>query len=114
MAFAARILTLIGLLLAPLGMLQAHAAMPIAAGHATSHAATVTGGSTHCADREPPAPPHDTGSIDCTIACAGVASLSPPVPARPATSAAVVVEIRPAADLHGLHPESEPPPPRVA
>ena len=114
MAVLARILTLLALLLAPLGMMQAHAAMPAVTGPATSHAMAMPGGAGHCADRDQPAPQPDKASIDCTIACAGVASLSTPVPARSAIPATVMVEIRPAATLHGLHPESDPPPPRLA
>ena len=114
MAVLARILTLFALLLAPLGMMQAHAAMPAGGGHAMSHAMPMAGGGGHCADRDRPAPRPDKSSIDCTIACAGVASLSSPVPARPSPPVAVVVEIRPVATLHGLHPESDPPPPRLA
>jgi hypothetical protein len=114
MAFVARILTLLALVVAPLGMMQAHAATPIGGDHSASKAMATTASGGHCADRDRHAPQPDKASIDCTIACAGVASLFTPVPARPTAPVSVVVEIRPVATLHGLHPESDPPPPRLA
>ena len=111
MAFVARFLTLVALLVAPLGMVRAHAAVA-SAGLAASHA--MAGGGGRCADRDQSAPHPDRAAIDCTIACAGVASLTTQVPARPSAPVAVETEIRPVATLHGLHPESDPPPPRFA
>ena len=66
MAFVARFLTLVALLLAPLGMMRAHAAVANG-GHATSHARAMTGDGGHCAGRDQPAPQPDKASIDCTI-----------------------------------------------
>lgn len=94
-----RFLTMLALVLMPLGM------MP---GHAMAAVATV-----HCADMAPsshPAPIHSGRSADCAIACSAMPSaatiLNPPARDR------AVLHPLPLATGHGLASEAAIPPPR--
>ena len=106
-----RILTMLALLVAPLGMVGGHAAMamPVAATAATGHCADIGG----MADDGDGSSQEDRSAIDCTISCSALPALAgaltdqPPLPAMART-----------VTLHGLvrglHPESDDPPPRTA
>ena len=106
-----RLLTLLTLLLAPLGMLTSHAAM------ATPTPAKASAGG-HCAEmagarHEAPEKPEPTKSIDCAMVC----SCIPPFTARlgepPMRSEVPRASVLAALDM-GLHPEAEPRPPRIS
>lgn len=99
-----RWLTLIALLLAPLGMIGGAPAM--------AHSRPAQAG--HCAEKEKPAEAPLSAPVDCMIACAGslpaqaVALAAQPRPGR-------AVEPEPLAfRLDGLHPEAATPPPRFS
>ena len=111
-----QLLAIFAVIFSPLSMASAHAAtaMPAATTAMAGHmAASAPAG--HCADmpgRE------DTGgqpvpNIDCLIACTALPSLAFEVEAHPLVPS--FVEPAPlVADLYGLHPESDPPPPRLS
>lgn len=112
-----RLLTMVAMLFSPISMAGGHAAMAMpaaAAGSMADHmsAAAPAG---HCADMDkqtdkggPTAP-----NIDCTIACSAMPSADFEVEAR--AMPAGFIEPEPLATaLHGLHPESDPPPPRIS
>ena len=108
-----RFLTLFALLLAPLGMMRAHAAMAIPAQGHSVHVMGSAAPSEPCGGMHQPSKQAPASSIDCTIACSVLAGVSVevaahPVPAAPAPSFLAAVS------LHGLTPESDPPPPRTA
>ena len=101
-----RLLVLLALLAAPFGRMAAAGAMTM-----PDHAAVAMPG--HC----DPMPVSDQGdadrAIDCMIACAAVTGAdSPQLRApRPAASRPVGL-VR--TGLSGLHPEADPPPPRLS
>ena len=106
MAFAWKLLTLLAVLLMPLGMTGAHAA--------TSHeAARVDMPMGHCPDQ---GSGHETqgGIAACTMACAAAlpAFAASADDALPSISVLAVSAHVPA--LHGLHPEIATPPPKGA
>ena len=105
-----RFLTLLALLLAPLGMVRAHAAMAIPA---DASASAHHGGADPCGGMDRPAGQQPSSGIDCGIACSAMPSGDSEIAAHPMVAAAVPTALL-AADLHGLHPESDPPPPRFA
>jgi hypothetical protein len=104
-----RLLTLVALLVAPLGMLGGHAAMAAPKASAESGHCSELGGMEHEApDESPPAK-----SIDCAMVCSCVppaaapldeppSLLQPPTAARHRTLAL------------GPNPEADPPPPRLS
>ena len=108
-----RILTILAVLLAPLGMLGGHPAMatPAPSDPAMSHMAIDPAG--HCADIDKQSKDQPGSSIDCMIACSvlltaeNVLSVHPVAisPRQPRTLAVV---------LNGLHPEWDTPPPRLS
>lgn len=110
-----RILTLIAVIFAPLSMAGGHAAMamPAAPAAMSDHMGAMPAG--HCADMEgkqdkngPSAP-----SIDCMIACSAMPAADFEVEVHPLT-AAFIEPARLVSALHGLSPESDPPPPRIS
>ena len=111
-----QLLAIFAVILSPLSMASAHAAtaMPVATIPMADHMADSAPAS-HCADM---AGPEDNGeqpvpNIDCMIACTALPALAFEVEAHPLVPS--FVEPAPlVADLHGLHPESDPPPPRLS
>jgi hypothetical protein len=104
-----RLLTLLALLLAPLGMLSSHAAMATPAPSKSSaggHCAEM-GGARHDAPEEP-AP---ANTIDCTMVCSCIPPLGARLGEPPLRSEAPRSRVRSTFDM-GLHPEAEPRPPR--
>jgi hypothetical protein len=103
-------LALLALVLAPLGMMDAHAAMAAPApGLAAHHGQS----SDHCAGMDQPEKLKPVSCIDCIMVCSGVPVAESGVAAHPLATAPLPrlpLEQR----VHGLHPESEPPPPRFA
>ena len=101
-----RLLVLLALLAAPFGRMAAaeamtmphHPAMTMAAGHCDTMPASDSGDF----DR----------SIDCMIACAMMAHAEAPALQPPPAASAPVSVLR--AGLAGLHPEADPPPPRIS
>jgi len=109
-----RLLTIFAVIFSPLSMTGGHAAMAMpaaASSMADRSAAAVPAG--HCADMDgqqdrsgQPAP-----NVDCLIACSALPTLDFEVEAHPVLASFIEPAPRMAA-LHGLHPESDPPPPR--
>lgn len=111
-----RLLAIFAVILSPLSMATSHAAMasPAASASMADHmaAATPIG---HCADM---AGQEDKGgapapNIDCLIACSALPTLAFEVQVHP-VFASFVEPAALVAALHGLHPESDPPPPRFS
>ena len=111
-----QLLAIFAVILSPLSMASAHAA--------TAMPAATTSMAAHMADSAPvghcPDMPgqEDTGgqpapNIDCLIACSALPSLAFEVEGHPHLPSFVEPGSL-AADLHGLHPESDPPPPRLS
>lgn len=113
-----RILTILAVLLAPLGMIagtSAQAATPDAANAAMHHADAMPG-MDHCAglqkgndsSKGQPGQQHD-----CMMACSAIPSFGSELPAKPLTARAVDPSPLVSAG-HGLGPEAATPPPRFA
>ena len=100
------LLALLALLIAPFGRMAAAEASP-------HHGAPAMAG--HCEEAAPDeqAPGEAQKAIDCMIACAAVAA-----PAAPRLEVPLHASEQPAAasafGLVGLHPERDPPPPRLS
>ena len=110
-----RILTIFALLLAPLSMVGGHAGMAMPAPAATSVMDHGQAGSPagHCADMDQDQSGQTSPSIDCMIACSAVPAAEFVVASHPAVHG--VMQTGALAGLHpGLHPESDPPPPRLS
>jgi hypothetical protein len=106
--FAARLVrlfVLLALVLAPLAMTGAHPAMAMPA-HAPAASGHHAMGADHCAGMDQPARPQPVSCIDCIMVCSALPALESEILAHP-------IDQREQRVL-GLHPESEPPPPRVA
>jgi len=109
-----RFLTVLAVLFAPLGMLGGHAAMALqATPQATMDHAGRMEPAGHCADREKQSQDRPMSSIDCMIACAALPTPESETPDHP-LPAAIDRPVSLATGLHGLHPESDPPPPRIS
>jgi len=69
----------------------------------------------HCADMAPDRDSNDQQrpDIDCMIACSAIPAADFAVETH-ATEAAFLEPARLVSALHGLHPESDPPPPRFS
>lgn len=113
-----RLLTILALLLAPLGMIGEHAAMAMTAPEASAHHAGDAAQAGHCAgmtgqsEDEKKAPDRDC-LIDCAIACSAIPAVGNMMGDQPMPAA--LAQPRPLAGrMSGLHPESDPPPPRIA
>lgn len=113
-----RILTILAVLLAPLGIIaptSAQAAVTHAAS-ATTHPAEAMPGMENCVgmpkgddtSKGQPAQQHD-----CMMACAAIPSFGSELPARPMAPSAIE-PIRLTSTGHGLAPEAATPPPRSA
>ena len=106
-----RFLMLLALLVAPFRM-AAHEAMAAPAAQAGAHHMSADM-AVPCGSEGMPSKQRHGASIDCTIACSVVATEAAETEVHPictvAPSAAPL-----AVALHGLHPESDPPPPRFA
>lgn len=111
-----RLLAIFAVILSPLSMASGHAAMAMPAASTTmaDHMAPPAPAG-HCADmpsqKDESGPP--ASNVDCLIACSTLPTLAFEVEAHPVLAsfdepAALV------AALHGLHPESDPPPPRLS
>jgi hypothetical protein len=107
-----RFLTLFALLLAPLGMMRAHAAMAMPAQGHSAHAMGLAAPS-ECGGMDQPSKQVPASSIDCTIACSVLAGGVVEVAAHP-VSAAPAPSFLATLSLRGLTPESDPPPPRFS
>ena len=101
-----RLIALLGLLLAPMGMLGSHAAM------AMPQPVSATAMS-HCADQQKDAPKgHPQPSmIDCALACSTMPAAQLFIPAAPMPAAALFEGFVPA-EVEGTMPEAATPPPR--
>jgi hypothetical protein len=97
-------LILIAVLLMPLGM----AAPAIAGQH---HGASMP--VQHCPDQGTKHP-SKAAFAECTMACASALPAVERVQERPMIHAAALISDAPVHALHGLHPETETPPPRTA
>lgn len=113
-----RFLTILAMLFAPLGMVGEHAAMAMpAAADAPAHHAESAAPAAHCADMTAQAGDEsDLGKdcmTDCAIACSAVPAFVGGIALHEPLAA--MIEPQPLArGLRGLHPESDPPPPRNA
>ena len=110
-----RALTIFGLLFAPLGIIGGHAAMAMPADTASTvmnhgQAGAPAG---HCADIGQDQNGQTSPSIDCTIACSVMPAADFEIASHPAARGLVQVAAL-ASLLRGLHPESDPPPPRLS
>lgn len=110
-----QLLALLAMILAPVGMATGHDGMaaPVAtAHHVTEMAADHCTGMDQPGDRKPmnPQPP---SCIDCSMVCAGLAAVDSQVALHP-VAAASLPRIPLEDAVQGLHPESDPPPPRLA
>ena len=104
------LLTLLALLVAPFGRIAAAEAMTMA----HQPAAAMSG---HCDDmpapRQDPGEPIHKASIDCLIACTAIATVEDNVLAGSCAAVALPVGFS-LPIFSGLHPEAEPPPPRLS
>lgn len=109
-----RFLTILAVLFAPISMMSGHAAMamPAAAAHKMDQMAAMDAAD-HCAgmDKQPGDQPGS--SIDCMIACSVLLAAGSEVAIHP-MAPLLIQPIPLARGLQGLHPESDPPPPRFA
>ena len=109
-----RLVAILGLLFVQLGMLGGHAAMampaPAGAAMARDMATTHAG---HCPDMDTEQKGRSGPSIDCMIACSSLPAADYRIDMNPVEPALVERHLL-TVSLHGLHPESEPPPPRNA
>jgi hypothetical protein len=115
-----RLLTMLALLLAPLGMRSGNAAMAIpVAPDAASHHDQAASPSAHCAEMAGESRDDDRGSTsgdcltDCAIACSAIAPLGNALADRP-MAPAMAQPLLLVGRVRGLHPESADPPPRIA
>lgn len=110
-----RVLTILAMLLAPLSMVGGHAAMampsPAASGVMDHGQAGSQAG--HCADMDQDQNGQTSPSIDCMIACSAIHSAEFAVASHPAVHSATPIAALPKL-YPGLHPESDPPPPRLS
>jgi hypothetical protein len=105
-----QLLALLAMILAPIGMATGHDAM--AAPMSTAHHMTAMAAD-HCAGMDQPAKPQPPSCIDCNMVCAGLAAVATATAVHPVASGSLP-RIPLADAVQGLHPESDPPPPRLA
>lgn len=111
-----RFLTILAMLFSPVSMMSGHAAMAMPAPSATAmdhmQASAPAG---HCADMAPGRDSNDQQrpDIDCMIACSAIPAADFAVETH-AAKAAFLEPARLVSALRGLHPESDPPPPRFS
>lgn len=101
-----RLLVLLALLVAPFGRMAAAEAMTM-----PEHSAMAMPG--HCDPMPAPDPGDEERSIDCMIACAAVTGAESPQLRAPRPAASLPVGLV-RTGLSGLHPEADPPPPRLS
>ncbi|HWH17925.1 MAG TPA: hypothetical protein VNT77_06255 [Allosphingosinicella sp.] len=96
-------------MMAPLGMAGGSAAM------AHAPAAAMAQHDAHCAGSEAPGEDADgsTAMLDCMSICSAIAEASRTGLAHKSFAAEAAEQI-PSHFTHGIHPESEPPPPRFS
>ncbi|WP_431851160.1 hypothetical protein [Allosphingosinicella sp.] len=107
--FLFRLLALLALTLAPLGMLGSHQAVAMGASHtaaAESHCMEMGEEGQSAPDKAAPAT-----AVDCAIVCSCIPAVATPMP-RPQTVAAILPSVRIFVTNAGLDPEAEPRPPR--
>ena len=113
-----RVLTILAMLLAPLGMVGEHAAMAMpAAAAAGAHHASNMDQAGHCSEgsgqsEDEKAPASDC-LIDCAIACSAIPAIGTQMAGHP-PALAIIQPLSLVNRITGLHPESDPPPPRFA
>ena len=105
-----RLLALLALVLAPFGMLGTHPAMAMPAPAVAAHHNQA---SEHCVGMDQPEKPKPSSCIDCIMVCAGLPAAESDIAAHPLATA-VLPRLSVEQRVRGLHPESEPPPPRFA
>jgi len=109
-----RFLTILAVLFSPISMMGGHAAMatPVASASTMDHmrAAMPAG---HCADMDQDTKDKASPDIDCMIACSAIPATVFQVDTHPMTVALVPPALL-FSGLIGLHPESDPPPPRFS
>jgi hypothetical protein len=108
-----RFLTLLALLVAPLRMMSAHAEMALPASPAAGHHMATAAPSDGCGGMDETGKRKPGSNIDCAMACSAVPGAQSELSAYPQPVAAIPPATF-ADALVGLHPESEPPPPRIA
>lgn len=110
-----RVLTILAVLLAPLSMMGGHAAMAMPSPAASSVMDHGQAGSPagHCAEMDQDKTGQTSPSIDCMIACSAVPAAEFVFASHPAVHGVMQIAAL-ASLLPGLHPESEPPPPRLS
>jgi hypothetical protein len=107
-----RFLILLALLVAPFRMIVAHEAMAAPTPQVGAHHMSADR-AVPCGSEGMPSKQSDGASIDCTIACSVVAAMAAGIEVHP-ICAATPSPAPLAVALNGLHPESDPPPPRFA
>ena len=113
-----RILTLLALLVAPLGMVGEHAAMAMPSASAVSNHGQTSEPSAHCAEMGSQTQDGDETSpsgdcLDCAVTCSALPAIGNLV-SEPALGPAMARSLALVARVRGLHPESDDPPPRTA
>jgi hypothetical protein len=102
-----RLLTILALVLMPIGMIPGAGLMALA--HAAQPAQAIPA---HCAGMDrPPALPQPDRKADCAIACSALPSIAPGIDAPRLAPALVQAPLLSPA-VGGLHPEAATPPPR--
>jgi len=108
-------MTILAVLLAPLSMMGGHAAIAMprpAASSVMDHGqADLPAG--HCADMDQDQTGQTSPSIDCMIACSAVPAAEFAVASHPVVHGVMQIGAL-ASLLPGLHPGSDPPPPRLS
>lgn len=109
-----RILTILAMLFAPFGMMSGHTAMAMPMPDSAVMAHGSAGApAEHCADMDRDQTGQTSPSIDCMIACSAVPAAEFAVESHAAVHG-ILQTTRLASLLPGLHPESDPPPPRFS
>lgn len=110
-----RFLTLFAMLFAPLSMSGAHAALPVSGVLAATNNVKAVPPAGHCADMDESQGQNGrtSPSIDCMIACAALPAADFAVASHPAAPNTIDAA-RLLSGLSGLHPGSDPPPPRLS
>ena len=113
-----RLLAILALLLAPLGMVGNRAAMAMpSVPNAAMHHAGNAEQPAHCADMAGPSEDETAPDRDCLIDCAIACSAIPAAGSTMADQPLAISVAQPLLRLglvSGLHPESDPPPPRIS
>ena len=91
-------------------MIGAHPAMAMPTPAATAHHSAMT---EPCGAMDQPAKPQPVSCIDCIMICSAIPTAETSVDAHPVASAPLP-RLQLEQRISGLHPESEPPPPRFA